>query len=165
MKKSTRKIINYLKQYIGLEIIRTKPIINRENGRANTSFTKKPIVLLGFTADGCIKCLVKHLYFERYEKEEILSFKYTDRNWITYKKALKPKGSQLNKWIGKDIKRVRPTDRGFTSFMCTHLYDKPITLVSASKHHMRIQYNCVGLEGVVSIINYEYCTPEDWVLA
>lgn len=52
MKNSTRKIINHLSKYIGLEVIRTKPT---QDKIGDWSMTSAPIIILGFTEDGCIK--------------------------------------------------------------------------------------------------------------
>lgn len=159
MNKSTKKIVHYLSKYIGHEIIRTKPA-----GRyGDWSHTDSPMFLLGFTSDGCIKCR-----YRRYGKdiERVLPLHFTDYNWITYKKALKAKGNELNKWRGKKIKRIRPTAKIHDgSFMCKFDSDAPVTLVSASKHHMVIMHNAPSLKGNTYILNSAYVKPEDWVLA
>lgn len=164
MKKSTKKIINHLKQYIGIEIIRTQPTFGR-TWPVDWSNTSEPIILLGFTPDGCIKY--------RYRKtsifgdtERMLPFDFTDLNWVTYKKALTPKHNVLNKWRGKEIKRVRPTATyDGSSFMCEYDFQKLPTLVSASKHHMVIEHHGGCLEGVRFILRADFIKSEDWVLA
>lgn len=162
MKKSTRKIINYLKQYIGLEVIRTKPT----SDIGDWSHTDEPIIILGFTSDGCIRYC--HSGFGKIvfgDKEYILPFSFTDRNWITYKKAQRAKHNVLNKWRGKRIQRVRPTATcGDRSYMrCA--YQKAPTLVSASKYHMVIELHDTFLEGDKTVLRADYIKPEDWVLA
>lgn len=169
MKKSTKKTINYLKRYIGHEIIRTKP-----TSMGEWSYTLHPIFLLGFTNEGCMIC-------RNSEGEEIiLSFAYINRNWISYKKALRAKNNKLNIWRGKRIKRIRPVynkvkrksalDRSFRgivdkSFMCRFEHQKPPILVSASKHHIVLKLQNVGLEGEIVIVDDRYAKFEDWILA
>lgn len=157
MKKSTRKVINYLRQYVGHEVLRTKPT------SGDWSYTDSPLLLVGFTSDGCIR--YRHTGFEARifgDEEFVLPIYFTDRNWITYKKALKAKGNQLNKWKGKKIRRIRPVatigDRSFMS-------GEAPTLISASKHHMVVMYNDWGLEGKESVLRSDYMNPEDWELA
>lgn len=159
MKKSTRKIINHLKQYIGLEVVRTKPTQGLI-WSGDWSYTDEPIIILGFTSDGCIR----YRHPER-DNEHTLPFGFTDRNWVTYKKALRAKHNVLNKWRGKRIRRVRPTATcGDRSYMCRFGLDRAPTLVSASKYHMVIEHNDMGLEGVKSVLRADYINPEDWVL-
>lgn len=166
MKKSTRKIINHLKQYIGLEVIRTKPTQGLI-WSGDWSHTDEPIIILGFTSDGCIR--YRHSGFGKIvfgDEEHILPFSFTDRNWITYKKAMRAKNNVLNKWRGKRIRRVRPTATyGDHSYMCRFGLDRAPTLVSASKYHMVIEHHDAGLEGDKSLLRADYINPEDWVLA
>lgn len=166
MKKSTRKVVNYLKQYIGLEIIRTKPTSGR-TWTVDWSHSDEPIILLGFTSDGCIR--YRHSGFNKTvfgNKEYILPFDFTDRNWVTYKKALRAKHNVLNKWRGKEIKRLRPTATcGDRYYMCEYSFEKAPTLVSASKYHMVIEHHDIGLEGSKTILRADYIKPEDWALA
>lgn len=166
MKKSTRKIINHLIQYIGLEVVRTKP----KQGliwSGDWSYTDEPIIILGFTSDGCIR--YRHPEREARifgNKEGTLPFSFTDRNWVTYKKALRAKHNVLNKWRGKRIKRVRPTATcNDHSYMCRFPFQQPPTLISASKYHMVIEHNDIGLKGHKSVLRADYIKPEDWVLA
>lgn len=165
MKKSTRKIINHLKQYIGLEVVRTKPtqgII----WAGDWSYTSEPIIILGFTSDGCIRYCHAESSGLFDNKEDILPFSFTDRNWITYKKAMRAKHNVLNKWRGKKIKRIRPTATcGDRSYMCQHVFDSAPTLVSASKYHMVIMYNGFLQKGHKHLLRADYIKPEDWVLA
>lgn len=155
MKKSTKKVINYLRQYVGHEIIRTTP------AGIDWSYTDSPILLLGFTSDGRIR--YRHTREDAYlfgDNEFILPFFFTDRNWITYKKALKAKGNPLNKWRGKKIRRIRPTstcnDRSFMSDVVDP------TLISASRHHMLITF---GQEGYPCLLRSDFMNLNDWELA
>lgn len=167
MKKSTKKTINYLKRYIGHEIIRTKP-----TSMGDWSYTLHPIFLLGFTNEGRMICNSEG-------KEIILSFDYINRNWISYKKALRAKNNKLNIWRGKRIKRIHPVyhnvkrksarDRSFReivdkSFMCIFEHQKPPILVSASKHHIVLKLQNVGLEGEIVVVDERYAKFEDWTL-
>ena len=157
MKKSTRKVINHLRQYVGHEVLRTKPA-----GRDWSYTDDSPLLLVGFTSDGCIR--YRHTGFEARifgDGEFVLPFCFTDRNWITYKKALKAKGNELNKWRGKKIRRIRSTSFGDHSFMS----GEAPTLISASKHHMVIMYNAIGLKGKKCVLSSDYMNPEDWELA
>jgi hypothetical protein len=156
MKKSTRKVINHVQQYVGHEVIRTKQT------RGDWSYTDNPILLLGFTSDGRIRYRHTESDAKIFGNDEfVLPAHYTDRNWITYKKALKAKGNQLNKWKGKKIRRIRPTPTcGDQSYM----HDTPI-LVSASKYHMVVMENSVGLEGKKVVLNSSFMNSDDWELA
>ena len=166
MKKSTRKIINHLKQYIGLEVVRTKPTQGLI-WSGDWSHTDEPIIILDFTSDGCIRYRHSGRHARIFgNKEDTLPFSFTDRNWITYKKALRAKHNVLNKWRGKKIMRLRPTATfGDRSFMLDNVFTKAPTLISASKYHMVIEHNDVGLEGDKSLLRADYINPEDWVLA
>lgn len=158
MKKSTRKIISRLNQYVGREMLRTKPTIN-----GDWSYTTTPILLLGFTSDGKIRYRHLGIDAEIFGNDEyVLPLSFTDRNWITRKKAIKPKHNELNKWRGQRIKRICPTSTyGDRSFM--GLY--PPTLLSASKSHMLIMLNYPLLEGQECILRSDYMNPNEWVLA
>ena len=131
------------------------------------SNTSNPIIILGFTEDGCIK--YRYSGFDKIvfgNKVYTLPISFTDRNWITYKKACRAKKNELNKWRGKKIKRIRPTTTcGDRSYMCELSFEEAPMLVSASKYHMVIQHNNVGLKGKKSILRADYIKPEDWVLA
>lgn len=158
MKKSTRKTINSLRKYIGHEIIRTHPI------HGDWSYTDDPLLLTGFTPDGRIKYIHtgngKNIFGS---KEYILPIYYTDRHWITFKKALRPKNNPLNQWIGKKIIMTHPEpitgDRSFTHEEC------PVTLVSASRYHITIMYNDFGLKGKKITLASRFNNPNDWRLA
>lgn len=160
MKKSTKKIVNYLKRYIGHEIIRTSPT------RGDWSLTDRPVLLLGFTPDGCIIC--QHVGFDQKlfgNKNRILPIHFTDRNWITYKKALRAANNPLNKWKGKKIKRICPTSPVYDcSYMCVSDFDGAPTLVSASKHHMVIIFNNIGISGMQTVLPPYFVRAEEWVL-
>lgn len=164
MKKITKKIIGRLKRYIGHDIIRIRPTFC-----GDASFTGSPLTLLGFTIDG--KMVVchpsytfegKHLGTTSFE----LPIEFTDTFWISYKKALKAKGNPLNKWKGKKIRRTKPTkfncDR---SFMCEYSFEVPPSLVSASKHHVLIQYNSFSLRNEKSLLSFEFADPSELKLA
>lgn len=159
MKKSTRKTINSLSRYIGHMVIRTHPV----NG--DWSFTaKEPILLTGFTSDGRIKYVRTGIdKIIHGSKEYILPIYFTDRNWITYKKALKPKNNTLNKWIGKKIIMTHPEpisgDRSFIN------KEKPVTLISASRYHITIMYNHYPLKGQKNTLDSRFSNPSDWTLA
>lgn len=161
MKNSTRKTINYLSQYIGHKILRTKPV----NG--DGSKTADPILLVGFTSDGCIR--YKHTGVEATilgDAEYVLPLHFTDRNWITYKKALRAKNNPLNQWKGKKVKRTTPAKRnGDRSYMCSYSFEKAPTLVSASRHHIVFEYNDFGLKGRRSILGPDFANPSEWKLA
>lgn len=158
MKKSTKKVINYLRQYIGHKVFRTKPVGN------DWSFTfSKPILLVGFTSDGCIIYRNTDIDAEIFnDKEYVLPICYTDRNWITYKKILNGKNNELNKWRGKKITRIFPTSI-FHDY--SYMFGNAPTLISASKHHMIIMTNNNGTKKSIVVLNSDYINPEDWVLA
>ena len=156
MKKSTRKVINHLRQYVGHEVLRTKPACG------DWSYTDdSPLLLVGFTSDGCIR--YRHTGMKARilgDEEFVLPFHFTDRNWVTYKKALKAKSNELNKWRGKKIRRIRPT-----STTGAFMSGIDPTLVSASKHHMVIMYNVYWLKGTKIVLSSDYMNPADWELA
>ena len=159
MKKSTRKVINHLSQYVGHEVLRTKPACGDWS-----YIDREPLVMVGFTADGCIRYRYTGVNAMIFGYDEfVLPLYFTDRNWITYKKALKAKGNELNKWKGKKITRIRPNSRtGDRSYMSD---EAPITLISASKHHMCIMYNQSWLEGKKYVLGPDWINLEDWELA
>lgn len=159
MKKSTKKTVNYLSRYIGLEVVRTKPV------DGDWICTSDPILLLGFTKDGCIRFRYTGWLAEfNNDKESLLPNYCTDRNWITYSKALRAKHNKLNEWKGKKIKRICPTCKGGCSFMSEYGFEHPATLISASKYHVVIKNNDELQEGHISFLNADYNKPEDWVL-
>ena len=126
-------------------------------GEKNWDFINDPLLLIGFTSDGCIRCRWTGYQKQTFgDKEFVLPLGYTDCNWITYKEALKAKGNELNKWRGKKIRRIRPTSRGDRSWMT----GEAPTLISASEYHMVIR---VGIQEVV--LGLEFVNPEDWDLA
>ena len=154
MKKSIKKIINYLSQYIGKEIIRTQPTAWPVR---DWSYTDAPSILVGFTSEGCIQ--IRHTGWEAEifgDKIYTLPISFTDRNWITYKKALQAKHNVLNQWKGHKIRRIRPA--GDHSYMDSL---NPPILVSASRYHMVIQ----DYKGHKALLRADYTRPEDWVLA
>lgn len=163
MKKSTRKIISRLKQYVGHEMLRTKPTIN-----GDSSYTDTPILLLGFTSDGKIRYQHLGINAKIFDNDEhFLPLSFTDWNWITRKKAIKPKHNELNKWRGQRIKRICPTSRtGDHSYMtCRSPFEKFPTLLSASKSHMLIMLNDSLLGNNERILRRDFVNPNEWVLA
>ncbi len=159
MKKSIRRTIDSLRKYIGYEVIRTHPVND------DWSYTSdEPILLTGFTPDGRIKYV--HTGTDKFifgSKEYILPISFTDRNWITYKKALNPRNNTLNKWIGKEIIMTHPEPMtGDCSF--THK-ESPVTLISASRYHITIMYNDGLLKGKKSTLDSKFNNPSDWKLA
>lgn len=153
MKKSLKKTIAYLRQFVGYEIIRTKP--TTEVG--DWSYTDEPVIFVGLTQDGCIKYIDPK--FD--DKVRILPLTFTDRNWITFKKASKPKGNPLNKWRGKKVVRNCPTCYGDYSFLRSDIPDNEQKLISASKYHIILEDKIVGK----IICDSRYNNPNDWELA
>lgn len=148
--KTMKKTINRLSNYIGKEIIRTQPTYKKD-----WSYTEEPILLLGFTTDGRIryKHEEKTCFFG--DREKVLPASFTDMNWITYKKALRSGGNNLNKWKGKKIIRINPINKGIISFM-----KEPVILISASRYHMVVLYN-----NKPKVLNRKYAEFKDWILA
>lgn len=153
MNRATKKTINYLSQWLGKEIIRTKPTYTND-----WSYTTTPILLVGFTPDGCIRYQRTSRDKDFHESEEdVLYFSFTDRNWITLKKAMKPKNNRLNQWKGKKIKKFRTNTKWkSTSFMSGNFP----TLIAASKHHLIVMD-----AGKRYILNDASANAEDWALA
>lgn len=153
MKRSTKKVVKYLRRYIGCEIIRTKP------AQGDRIFMTERIKLVGFTPDGRIKYCYAGWKERIYgDKEFDLPLQFTDRNWTTYKKALRAKGNGLNKWQGKRIKRISSTPIINSSF---HMYGENPTLISASKHHMLVMCE----DGYYELLDESFCNLKDWELA
>lgn len=153
MKKSVKKIVNRLNQFIGHEIVRTKPTCTGDWSCTNEA----PIILIGFTFDGCI--IYKHTGWDARllgTQNFYLPITFTDRNWITYAKALRPKSNPLNIWRGKKIRRIRPTEFGGTSFM----NEAPI-LISATNKHILVRSD----DGYEFFLDSRYAKKEDWELA
>lgn len=153
MKKSLKKTIAHLRKFVGHEIIRTKPTTDI----GDWSYTDEPVVFVGFTQDGCIKYIDPK--FD--DKVRILPLTFTDRNWITLKKALKPKGNPLNKLRGKKVVRNCPTCYGDYSFLRSDIPDNEQKLISASKYHIILEDKIVGK----IICDSRYNNPNDWELA
>lgn len=149
MKKSLKKTIAYLRQFVGYEIIHTKP--TTEVG--DWSYTDEPVIFVGLTQDGCIKYIDPK--FD--DKVRILPLTFTDRNWITFKKASKPKGNPLNKWRGKKVVRNCPTCYGDYSFLRSNIPDNEQKLISASKYHIILEDKIVGK----IICDSRYNNPND----
>ncbi len=153
MKKSLKKTITHLRKFVGHEIIRTKPTTDI----GDWSYTDEPVIFVGFTQDGCIKYIDPCLS----DKVRIFPLNFTDRNWITLKKALKPKRNPLNKWRGKYVVRTSPTCRGDRSFLRSGIPDDKQILISASKHHIILADKFLGK----IICNSTFSNPNDWELA
>ena len=153
MKKSLKKTIAHLRKFVGHEIIRTKPTTDI----GDWSYTDEPVIFVGFTQDGCIKYIDPRLG----DKVRIFPLTFTDRNWITLKKALKPKGNPLNKWRGKKVVRNCPTCYGDYSFLRSDIPDNEQKLISASKYHIILEDKFLGK----ITYNSRYNNPNDWELA
>ena len=155
MKKSLKKTVNYLTKYIGKEIVRTKPAVYF-TGVKDLSYMNRRIELVGFTAKGTI--LYKDLGLGDHISE--MPIEFTDRNYITYKKAVRNGKHPLRKWVGKEITRIRPTATcGDRSYM-----GESVKLVSCSKHHMVINWK-EGSFSFTSLLGEEFMAPDDWKLA
>lgn len=153
MKKSLKKTINHLENFVGCEIIRTKPTTNV----VDWSYTDEPVIFVGLTQDGYIKYIDPKLD----DKVRILPLTFTDRNWITFKKASKPKGNPLNKWRGKKVVRNCPTCYGDESFLRSDVPGDEQILISASKYHIILEDKFLGK----ITCNSRYNNPNDWKLA
>lgn len=153
MKKSLKKTIAHLRKFVGHEIIRTKPTTDI----GDWSYTDEPVIFVGFTQDRCIKYIDPCLS----DKVRIFPLNFTDRNWITLKKALKPKRNPLNKWRGKYVVRTSPTCRGDRSFLRSGIPGDKQILISASKHHIILADKFLGK----IICNSTFSNPNDWELA
>lgn len=157
MKKSTKKTINYLKRFIGHEIIRTKPA-----GKDWSYTGDDPILLVGFTSDGLIRYQYTGFDLENLgSKERVLPIHFTDSNWITYKKALRAENNKLNQWKGKKIRRICITCRGIDDYIS----GEAPTLISASKHHMVIMHNDFKRKGKKRVLGPDFVKFENWELA
>lgn len=161
MKKSLKKVVTYLRQYVGMRVIRTQPAIYK-NGFEDYSYMRESIIITGFTKDGRIK--YRHigdfdlLVFG--EKERIMPIEMTDRNWISYRKALKAKNNPLNQWREKQIKRTSPTSYGSISYMNGKF---PI-LIAASKHHILLETTDYRSRKCIVILGCQYLDG-NWELA
>lgn len=164
MKKSLKKTIAYLRQFVGYEIIRTKPTTNV----VDWSYTDEPVIFVGLTQNGCIKYIdpkldecMKCIDPRSDDTVRILPLNFTDRNWITFKKASKPKGNPLNKWRGKRVVRKCPTCCGDESFLRNDIVGDEQILISASKYHIILEDKFLGK----IICDSRYNNPNDWELA
>lgn len=74
-KAAVDKKIKWLKKYIGFEIIRIE-----RTDTGDSSYMRDPILLLGFTADGRIRC--KHTTKIKLfgDEERVLPSSFTDMN-------------------------------------------------------------------------------------
>lgn len=164
MKKSLKKTIAYLRQFVGYEMIRTKPT----TPIVDWSYTDEPVIFVGLTQNGCIKYIdpkldecMKCIDPRSDGTVRILPLNFTDRNWITLKKASKPKGNPLNKWRGKRVVRKCPTCCGDYSFLRSDIPDNEQKLISASKYHIILEDKIVGK----IICDSRYNNLNDWELA
>lgn len=154
MKKSLKKTIAHLRKFVGHEIIRTKPTTNV----VDWSYTDEPVIFVGLTQNGCIK------YIDPKFDDKVggvLPLTFTDRNWITFKKASRPKGNPLNKWRGKKVVRNCPTCYGDKSFLRSDVPGDDQILISASKYHIILEDKSFG----EIICNSTFSNPNDWELA
>lgn len=163
-----------LKKLIGKEIIRIGPTKN-----GDWSYSGTPVLFEGFTSDNKMKIKSIKEYSIVFFNEETreLPLCFTDDKWILLKDALKAEDNELNKLIGKKIKRIRPVYnvrlfhgrmlpfdeyKEDCSYMCKYGAIPP-TLVSASKYHMVVKdYDAERNEKLV-IIGPRYSNPDDWV--
>lgn len=158
MKKSVKKTVEYLKRFVGQEVLRTKRTL-----AGDRSYKEDPVIIVGFTKDGHIIIRYTGVNAVAFRNVDyILPPDFTDRNWTTKRKALKAKNSRLNQWKGKKVKRIRPTDLGCRSFMCDYdeYSNEPPILISASKFHVVVRD-----EDGTFLLGFDYADPADWVLA
>lgn len=162
-KKIATRVAENLAKYVGKNIIRTKPTKN-----GDWSYTDgEPIKFLGIDKTGKLH----YQYTGKDTKifgngEFVLSRDFVDENWILFQEAINPQeNNPLNKWIGKKIKRICPTEYGDKSYMCAMSYEYPVTLISASRFHVFIEYNNPNFKGEKKLLNPRMSKTEDWVLA
>ena len=110
---------------------------------------------MGFTDKG--ELIVRgELCFMKYKK--IMSIRYTDPFWISYRKAKRAKNNPLNKWKGRYVKRIVPIEEPYYDISFMNPADR-YRLIGASKHHVFLQDG-----GRMCIKNLLYANPKDWAL-
>ena len=164
-----------LKELLGKEIIRIGP-----TNAGDWSYTDQPVLFKGFSSDNGM--IIQHIKEYNYVGEMLteLSPSFSDDQWILKEDAFKAENNELNKLIGKKIKRIRPVPlisnrvsligdsynetKEDHSYMCEY-GQTPLILVSASKHHIIAkEYDVMGNERII-ILDPRYSKPEDWVEA
>lgn len=162
-KKEDKRVINELAKYIGKTIVRVGPTKNND-----WSYTDgDPIKVLGIDKNGKLHYQYTGKDARIYGNDEfVLPRDFVDNNWILFQDAINPQeNNPLNKWIGKKIKRIRPTEYGDKSYMCKWSFEYPVTLISASRFHVFIEYNDPSFKGEKILLDPRMAKPEDWVLA
>lgn len=156
MKKSTKKIVRHLRRYIGQDIIRISG-----TSKGDFSYTSgEPVTLIGFTLSGRMRIKYHNICLKGMITTLPVSF--TDYMWIPYSTALKAHNNSLNQWQGKKVRRTKPTKRiGDRSYMCDLSFETPVTLISASKHHVVIEYN----DSTLNVLGPDFAVPSEWELA
>ena len=152
MKKSTKKRVSNLSQYIGQIVIRNKPTVN-----GDWSYVDRPIQLVGFTNTGCI--VYKSVYTDFGADVGTLPVSFTDNYWVLYKRIFKSKKNPLNKWQGRFVKRCRPTRFGDCSYMWESYKGYYPRLVSATANHI-----ILNIGGENTVVGSDFADPDDWRL-
>ena len=162
----------YLTQFIGLEIIRTKPArISVDSPFQNSvsepvydwTYTEIPIVLSGFKDKGEIKFRYVCKKGSFSQKEFTMPAYFTDNNWTTLTEAMKvDNDNPFNDWGGKKIKRIRPTVRGLETFMEKSQNEVSPKLLYVAQNHILLQpFN--GRKTM--IFGSDFLIQDDWILA
>lgn len=157
MAKVTQKTLSMLEGLTACVVIRTEATVT-----GDISYTNEPMVLLKIKESifGTARLVVTYPsnYIDGKAKGKTLTLRpeFTDDKWITYYDAKAGGDSPLNKWIGKKIKRRKPTKRGNTSCM-----KKSQELIHANQHHMVL----LSEDGNEIFLGPDYTNPDDWILA
>ena len=158
-----------LKKLVGKEIIRIGPTIT-----GDWSYTNEPVLFKGISSDnGMIIQYIKE-YSILEERMTELSACFSDDKWILLEDAFKAENNELNKLIGKKIKRIRPVElhsrskiNSLNEYKEDHSYmyeygEIPATLISASKYHMIIKDYNISKKGNIIILVPRYSNPKYW---
>lgn len=177
MKRSIKKTVQYLRRFIGKEIIRTKParfhfkdpkgLVKKmdlflaclDGFRSTTEdfcYTDEFQILIGFTPDG--RMIIRS---SRGGSEHTLPIEFTDRNWIPMGRALRARHNTLNEYRGRMIKRIKPIF--YTNYVNRSFMDEPVQLISASPYHV-IVFETFYCNGSTLILGPQHANPEDWVV-
>lgn len=159
MEKVNRETLRNLEGLIKCAIIRTAPTVS-----GDISYTNEPVILVkinNFMGKARMVVTSPSDFIDGKVKGKTitLSQEFADDKWITYHDAKFSGDSPLNKWEGKDIKMVRPTKRGDTTWMCKDKH--PPVLIHANEHHITL----VTDDGYEMVLGPEYTNPDDWTLA
>ena len=160
MENVNRETLKNLEGLINCEIIRTEPTAS-----GDVSYTNEPTVLvkiktfIGSKAKLVVASPLDFIDGKHKGKTITLPTEFADDKWTTYHNAKFGGDSPLNKLEGRNIKMVRPTKRGDTTWMCKN--KQPPLLIHANEHHITLVID----DKYEIVLGPDFTNPDDWTLA